>query len=217
MELPAVSSSVTGFHDTTLPGNVCSYTETPLNKGQVNGTIYTAPPPPSVACLTEGTAATQAVAQQANLDATAAYNQMSALPPGPTPGAGQLGGLTLTPGVYTGVAFLITTGGDLTLDGQGDPNAVWVFQIASSLTVGSPGFPRSVILTNGAQAKNVFWRVGSAATINPGGGGTMVGTMISNAGITFSTAGSAIVTTLNGRAIALFASVTVVNTVVNVP
>ena len=81
------------------------------------------------------------------------------------------------------------TGSDLTLDGQGDPNAVWVFQMAAALTVGAPGFPRNIILINGAQAKNVFWYVGSAARIEDRGC-TMVGTIIANAGVTFSTAGN---------------------------
>jgi hypothetical protein len=109
------------------------------------------------------------------------------------------------------------TGADLTLDGQGDMNAVWVFQMASSLLVGDPGTPRNVILINGAQAKNVYWQVGSSATINAAGGGTMVGTIIASAGVTFSTAGNVTITTLNGRALGLNASVTMVNTVINVP
>ena len=215
----AVSTAVTGFHDTTLPGNACTYTETLLNMGVVNGTIYTAPPPPTVACPNEGTAATMAVATQGALDALAAYNALAMLPPGPDPSAaGNLGGLTLAPGVYTAASgsFFIA-GSDLTLDAQGNPNAMWVFQMASSLTVGTPGFPRNVILINGNQTKNVFWQVGSAATINPGGGGTMAGTIIAKAGVVISTPGSLITTTLNGRAIGLNASVTVVNTVVNVP
>jgi hypothetical protein len=85
------------------------------------------------------------------------------------------------------------------------------------LTVGAPGAPRNVILTNGAQAQNVFWQVYSAATINGAGGGTMVGTIIAKAGVTISTAGNLATTTLNGRAIGLNASVTMVNTVINVP
>jgi hypothetical protein len=109
------------------------------------------------------------------------------------------------------------TGSDLTLDAQGDANAIWVFQMATTLIVGAPGFPRSVILVNGAQPKNIFWQVGSAATINGAGGGTMVGTIIAPAGITFSTAGNAAITVLNGRAIGLTASVTMVNTVINIP
>jgi hypothetical protein len=88
------------------------------------------------------------------------------------------------------------------------------------LTVGTPSASESIVLTGGAQAKNVYWQVGSAATINYGGGGTMVGTIISQAGLTISSPGqstSSTVTTLNGRALALGASVTMVNTVINVP
>ena len=184
------------------------------------GHIYTAPPPPTVACPSEGTAATFAIATQAASDALAAYNDLSpaSRPGGTDPGAGQLGGLILAPGTYkaAGGSFMIT-GSDLTLDGQGDANAIWVFQMASTLTVGAAGAPRSVILINGAQAKNVFWQVGSAATINGAGGGTMVGTIIASAGVTFSTAGNAAITTLDGRALGLNASVTMVNTVINVP
>lgn len=215
------STTVTGFHDTTvpyIPPAGCIYTETPLNVGAVNGTIYTAAPPPTITCPNEGTAVTFAIAQKALADAQTAFNTLQGMPAGSDPGAGQLGGLTLAPGVYTSAAgsFLIT-GSDLTLDAKGDANAVWVFQMASTLTVGAPAAPRSVILINGAQAKNVFWQVGSAATINAAGGGTMVGTIIASAGITFSTAGNVAITTLNGRALGLNASVTMVNTVVNVP
>jgi hypothetical protein len=217
----AVSTAVTGFHDTTLPGSPapCSYTETPLNIGVVSGEIFTAAPPPTVMCPNEGTAATFAIAMQAAADALSAYNAMVALPPGANPGA-NLGGLTLAPGVYTapGGSFLLT-GSDLTLDAQGNANAVWVFQMATSLTVGAAGAPRSVTLINGAQAQNVFWQVGSAATINGAGGGTMVGTIIAMSGITFSTAGNNAppFTVLNGRAAVLVGPVTMVNTIINVP
>ena len=210
-----VSTSMTGFHDA---GAGCTYTETASNAGFVNGTIDTAPPPPTGTCPSEGTAATLAIATQAASDAQAAYTDLAVRPGGPDPGAGQLGGLTLAPGTYTAAAASFSlTGSDLTLDGQGDANAIWVFQMASSLTVGAPGLPRSVILINGAIAKNVFWQVGSAATLNGAGGGTMVGTIIAPAGITFSTAGNAVITRLDGRAIGLNASVTMVNTVINVP
>jgi hypothetical protein len=213
----AVSTLVTGFHD---GGTGCTYTETPLKAGMVNGKIYTAPPMPTPACTSEGTSATFAIATQAAADALTAYNNLSPAnrPGGTDPGAGQLGGLVLAPGTYkaAGGTFMIT-GSDLTLDAQNNPNAIWVFQMASSLTVGAAGAPRSIILMNGAQAKNVFWQVGTAATINGAGGGTMVGTIIAAAGVTFSTSGNAAITTLNGRALGLNASVTVVNTVVNVP
>jgi len=213
----AVSTSVTGFHDA---GPGCTYTETPLNVGTVNGLIYTAAPPPTAACPNEGTATTFGIATQARADALAAYNALVAKPGGPDPGAGNLANKTLAPGVYTAAAgsFMIQ-GGDLTLDAQGNANAVWVFQMATSLTVGGPGtaFPSSVILANGAQAKNVFWQVGSAATINAGGGGTMVGTIIAQSGAAISTPGNVTLVTIDGRVLSLGASVTMVNTVINVP
>ncbi len=213
----AVSTLVTGFHDA---GVGCVYTETTLNVGTVNGMIYTSAPPPTVACPSEGTAATAAIAASARNDALIAYNALVAKPAGSDPGAGNLANLVLVPGVYTSLSgsFMIQ-GGDLTLDAQGNANAVWVFQMASSLTVGGPGAaaPQSIILVNGAQAKNVFWQVGTAATINAAGGGTMAGTIISQAGGDISTSGNVNPVTLNGRIISLNASVTMVNTVINVP
>ncbi|HSY77067.1 MAG TPA: Ig-like domain-containing protein [Bacteroidia bacterium] len=206
------STLITGFHDGTT-GDV--YTETPLNKGDVTGRIYTAPPAP-------GTATSFAIATQALLDATKDYNSISpaSKPGGTDPGAGELGGLTLAPGVYKSASgtFKITNG-NLTLDAKGDPNAVWIFQTAAGLTVGiaGPAGARSVILINGASPNNVFWYVGSAAVINGAGGGVMVGTIIASAGVTLSTAGNAVQTVLNGRALSLHASVTMVNTTINVP
>jgi hypothetical protein len=206
----AASTLITGFHD-----GLVIYTETPLNVGNVTGDIFTAPPVP-------GTATSLAVAQKGLLDANAAYLSISpaAKPGGSDPNAGELGGLTLAPGVYKSASgtFKISNG-NLTLDAQGDPNATWIFQTASGLTVGiaGPAGAKSVIMINGGLPKNVFWYVGSAATINSAGGGTMVGTIIANSGVTFSTAGNANQTVLNGRAISLVASVTMVNTTINVP
>ncbi|EGN74279.1 Protein of unknown function (DUF3494) [Idiomarina sp. A28L] len=214
----AASTLVTGF--VSEPG--CEYTITTLNEGKVNGKIYTAPPPPTVACPQDGTAVTEAIAIQARLDAEQAYLSLTPanMPGGQDPGNENLGNLTLAPGIYTAQsgAFSIQ-GGDLTLDAQGNQNAVWVFQMATTLTVGGPGadFPQSVILVNGAQAKNIFWKVGSAATINAAGGGTMKGTIIAQEGVSISTAGNVNIVTLDGRALSLGASVTMVNTVINVP
>lgn len=212
------ATTMTGFHSIN-PG--CIYTETGANVGAVNGTINTAPPPPgsfTIACTTEATAVTFATAQAAALAALAAYNDLAGRP-GALAIAAQLGGTTLAPGIYNTASgsFLLTGASDLTLDAGGNANAVWVFQMAGTLTVGSAGLPRSVILAGGAQPKNVFWQVGSSATINGTGGGTMVGTIISQAATTFSTAANPCCTTLNGRALALTASVTMVNTVINVP
>ena len=200
----AACTLITGLHDAA---NV--YTETPLNIGAVNGSIYCAPPAP-------GTTTTFAIATQARADAQTAYNTLAALPPGSDPGAGQLGGLVLPAAVYTaaGGTFAITTG-DLTLDAQGDANAVWVFQSAAALTVGLSATPRRVLLINGAQARNVFWQVGSAARIEDRS--SMVGTIIAPAGVTISTAGQTAQTTLIGRAIGLTASVTLVNTTIVAP
>jgi hypothetical protein len=207
------TSSITGFHDSS--GDI--YTEVPgVNVGNVTGKIFTC------------TNATNAVFSQTSCDtatkalasAQTAYDALVAQPAGPNPGAGNLANLTLAPGVFTAAAgsFKIE-GGNLTLDAKGDPNAVWIFQMATTLTVGGPGAaaPQSIILAGGAQAKNVYWQVGSAATINAGGGGTMVGTIISKAGVTFSTAANTALTTLNGRALSLGASVTMVNTAITVP
>jgi len=231
----AASSLITGFHDTSvLVGGVyeCTYTETTLNQGQVNGLIDTAAgsSQPTVACPNEGTAVTFNIATLAESEGITAYTTLANLPGGIDVstlggGAGELGNRTLAPGIYKSApgSYSILTG-DLTLDAQGDPNAYWVFQMATSLTVGDPTGPqtRSVILANGAKASNVFWAVGGlpGAVINYGGGGTMVGTIISQPGITVSSPGqstSATVTTINGRVIALYASVTIVNTVINVP
>jgi hypothetical protein len=208
----AASTLITGFHDGTT-GDV--YTETPLNVGNVTGRIYTAPPAP-------GNATSFAIATKALLDATTAYISLSPAnqPGGIDPGAGELGGLTLAPGIYKAASgtFKITNG-NLTLDAQGDPNAEWVFQTAAGLTVGTagPAGARSIIMINGALPKNVYWYVGSTATINGAGGGIMVGNILANSGVTFSTAGNVVQTVLNGRAISLISSVTMVNTTVNVP
>jgi hypothetical protein len=206
----AASTLITGFHDATA-----IYTETPLNVGNVTGAIFTAPPMP-------GTATSFAIATQALADANAAYLSISpaSMPGGIDPGAGELGGLTLAPGIYKSDSGTFNiSNGNLTLDAQGDPNAVWIFQTAAGLTVGiaGPTGAKSVVLINGALPKNVFWYVGSTAIINGAGGGTMVGTIIANSGVTLSTAGNAVQTVLNGRALSLISSVTMVNTTINVP
>lgn len=206
----AASTLITGFHDATA-----IYTETPLNIGNVTGAILTAPPMP-------GTASSFAIATQALVDANAAYLSISptSMPGGIDPGAGELGGLTLAPGIYKSNSGTFSiSNGNLTLDAQGDPNAVWIFQTASGLTVGiaGPTGAKSVVLLNGALPKNVFWYVGSTAIINGAGGGIMVGTILASSGVTFSTAGNAVQTVLNGRALSLVASVTMVNTTINVP
>jgi hypothetical protein len=215
------STLITGFYDESVPAVAgvypCSYTLTPLNTGLVNGAIDTAAPPPTVGCPNEGTATTMSIATEALLEAQTAYTTLQSLPPGTILSTNELGNRTLAPGTYTSASFYDITAGPLTLDAQGDPNATWVFQMGTYLTVGTPSATESIVLIGGAQAKNVFWQVGSAATINGAGGGTMVGTILSQAGISVSTAGNAAITTIDGRLASLTGSVTVVNTVVNVP
>jgi hypothetical protein len=171
------------------------------------------------------------VASQAAAEALAAYNtlQCSCNPAAGTTPTGvigaslpsELGGLTLAPGTYTNATTVGITSGDLTLDAGGDTSATWIFQIGTTLTVGEALSPRSVTLINGANPANVYWLVGSAATINYGGGGTMAGTIISTAATTLSSPAqnttTSATTILDGRALALFASTTMVNTVINVP
>src|SRR5580704_8575314 len=105
-----------------------------------------------------------------------------------------LAGQVLTPGLYTSAStsFQIT-GGNLTLDAQGDANAVWIFQMpASTHTLTAPTC--NVILINGAQFSNVFWQVGSSATI--GAGCVLEGNILADTSITL-VAGA----TLHGRAL----------------
>lgn len=200
----AACTLFTGFHDAN---NV--YTETTLNIGEVTGDIYCAPPAP-------GSTLKLALATQAAADATTTYNALAAKTPSTTLDSGELGTRTLFAGTYKPAAStLLLSSGDLTLDAVGDANAMWVFQVPSSLTIGLIATPRRVVLINGAQAKNVFWQVGSATRIE--NGSTMVGTIISSAGVTISTAGQTVQTTLVGRAISLNASVTMVNTTIVAP
>jgi hypothetical protein len=138
---PGVRSSVTGFPPATI----------------VNGAIYAsddiAPP------------GTPAMLLQAKTDLTNAYLMAeAAVSPAPVTVSGDQGGLTLAPGIYKSTSTLSIANGNLTLDAQGDVNAVWIFQIASGFTtVGGAG--GSVILIGGAQAKNVYWQTGSSAIL----------------------------------------------------
>ena len=137
-------------------------------------------------------------AAQAQLDLTVAYNDAAGRSVAPITVAGNLGGQTLAPGLYTSATSLEISSGDLTLDASSDPNAVWIFQMGSTLvtTVG-----RQVVLSGGAQAANVFWQVGSSATI--GGSSVFKGTIMANQSITMNTSA-----TLDGRALARNAAVT---------
>lgn len=104
-----------------------------------------------------------AVAAQAQLDLTSAYNTLAGLACPPANAiVADLGGTTLAAGVYCSAIGIGVTG-TLTLNGGGNPNAVFVFQAGSALTTAG-----NVVLINQAQAKNVYWQVGSSATIGTG-------------------------------------------------
>jgi hypothetical protein len=135
-----------------------------------------------------------AAAAAALASLTSAYNTAAGLV-GPTIVAENLATQVLLPGLYEASAhsFEITSG-NLTLNANGDPNAVWVFQMpASTLTLTTPTC--NVILENGAQASNVFWQVGSSATI--GASCTLQGSVLADTSITLDTSA-----TVNGRALA---------------
>jgi hypothetical protein len=134
-------------------------------------------------------------------DLTTAYNDAAGRTPTPSgsflnPGAGNIGGLNLVPGLYKFTGTASITGSDLTLTGGSDD--VWIFQIAADLEVGSTVH---VILAGGAQARNIFWQVGTSATI--GTFAVFKGTIIADQAITMNTSSS-----MDGRALAYTAGVT---------
>ncbi|WP_371785811.1 ice-binding family protein [Streptosporangium subroseum] len=115
-------------------------------------------PPGSVSGATH---AANAVAAQAQADLTTAYTNADTQAPATTVPT-QLGGTTLGPGIYKSTAGTFQITGNLTLDAQGDPNAVFIFQTVSSLSTGTAS---TVTLAGGAQECNVFWKVGSSAAL----------------------------------------------------
>jgi hypothetical protein len=136
-------------------------------------------------------------AQAAQGALTAAYNDAAGRAAGSSV-AGDLGGMTLAPGVYKSTSTLQITSADVTLDAGGNPNAVFIFQIASSFTV---AVGRQVILSGGAQAGNITWQVGSSATL--GTNCNVSGNVIALTTVSLGTGA-----TLHGRALARNASVT---------
>lgn len=133
------------------------------------------------------------IATQSKLDLTAAYNDAA----GRTATdivtlSGNLGGLTLTPGLYKSTSSLAISSGDLTFDARGDANAVFIIQMASTLTTTSG---RKIFLIGSASASNIFWQVGSSATF--GTTSEFKGTVMAMESITFNTGA-----TLDGKALA---------------
>ncbi|MDN3354282.1 ice-binding family protein [Actinomadura sp. DC4] len=177
-------STVTNTGPTTVTGDLGLSPGTSVTgfpPGQVNGTEHIA----------------DAAASQAKNDLTTAYDNAAARPATETVPV-ELGGTTKTPGVYDSPAGTFGITGTLTLDAQGDPNAVFIFKAASTLITASAS---SVNLVNGAQACNVFWSVGSSATL--GTDSTLRGNIMAQASITVTTG-----VIVDGRVLARSAAVT---------
>jgi hypothetical protein len=151
-------------------------------------------------------AVNDAATVQAQTDLGLAYIDAAARPS--TTVDVELGGTTRTPGVYSAGTLSITTGAGapLILDGQGDPNAVFIFKASSTLTTTGTG---SVSLTNGASWYNVFWVVGSSATI---GGGSLEGTILAQTSISLGTG-----TPVHGRLLARDGAVTLLGNTISRP
>ncbi len=150
-----------------------------------------------------------AVAQTAQGDLTTAYNNAAGAAGGAVLPA-DIGGQTLAAGVYRTTTAQPSLGitGNLTLDGGGNANAIWIFQIQSTLTTAAGN--SHIILINGANSHNVFWQVGSSATL--GTNTIFQGTIMALASITGTTGA-----VLNGRALARTGAVTLDSNPINVP
>jgi hypothetical protein len=154
--------------------------------------------PPGLVLPPGTTDTTNAAAQQAQSDLTAAYGNAAGRPLDATTTA-DLANLNLQGGVYAGPSKgALSLTGPLVLDGAGDPSSVFIFQTDSTLITGSGS---SVSLINGAQACNVFWQVGSSATL--GTSSVFVGNILALTSITVTTD-----VTVEGRALARNGAVT---------
>ncbi|HEY1479650.1 MAG TPA: ice-binding family protein, partial [Gaiellales bacterium] len=176
-------SGITNTGPTTVSGDIGTFPTTTI---------------PGLASMTVLGAnhAGDAVTQQAKADLVPAYNVAAAEGPAGAIAA-DLGGRTLTPGVYSAPSALGLTG-TVTLDAGGDPNALFVFKVGSAFTSASGS---SVALINGAQACNVYWQIGSSATL--GTGSSFRGTILALTSITVTTG-----VTVDGRLLARNGAVT---------
>jgi hypothetical protein len=185
------AATVTNTGPTTIKGDLGLSPGTSVTgfpPGQVNGTVYTA----------------DSVALQAQNDLTTAYTDAAGQPVTATIPT-ELGGTTETSGVYNSAAGTFGITGTLTLNAQGNPKAVFIFKAASTLITASAS---TVKLENGAKAANVFWVVGSSATL--GTYSTFKGNIMALASITVTTG-----VNIQGRALARTAAVTLDTDTIN--
>jgi len=200
--LASVSPLKTAANFAILADTAITNTGTSIVNGSVGiypGTSITGFPPGIIVGATHND---DAVAQQAQIDAQAAFTSLQTLGLAGSTISSALDGQTLVPGAYkfsSGAATLAASGaGTLTLNGAGQ----YVIYTASTLTTGAGGIP-TITLENGALAQNVFFVVGSSATINSGFAGVFQGNIIANVSIT-NTLGGAV----NGSMVALTGAVT---------
>ena len=172
---------ITGDLGTSPTASVTGFITVDGGPGTVSGTIHQA----------DATAAT------AKTDLTAAYNDAAGRTTGAVSVSGDLTGLTLTPGLYKSTSSLLITGA-VTLNALGNQNAVFIIQMASTLTTGSGS---QVILAGGAKASNIIWQVGSSATL--GTNTKFKGTIMAATSITLNTGAR-----IDGRALAQSGAVT---------
>jgi hypothetical protein len=180
-----------------------------LTQAQVNGTIYAVD-----AAGPFGSVIAPALLTAAKGDLTTAFNDAAGRMPAPVgpflnpelvPGSGNFGGMILVPGLYKFTGTAAASGADVTL--VGGPDDVWIFQITADLQVGASVH---VILAGGAQARNVFWQVGTSAVI--GSFAVFKGTILASQSITITTTSA-----MDGRALAFTAGVTFNGDVGEVP
>jgi hypothetical protein len=189
-------STITNTGPTVITGSDLGLSPGSAVTGFPPGTLT----PPAVMHVTDP------IAAQAEVDLTTAYIYTAGLPGGAVL-PGDMSGLTFTPGLYKTSSTVQLSAGNVTLDAQGNANAVFIFQIGSTLTtLGST----HVVLAGGAQPQNIFWQVGSSATL--GTNSIFQGTIMSFQSITLDTGA-----TLLGRALARNGAVTMDSNTVTGP
>ncbi len=183
---PAAGSLITGFGAT-----------------EVSGTMYTVDATGPAGAVTNAVMLTAAKG-----DLTIAYNDAAGRTATDIVAlAGNIGGLTLTPGLYKSTGSLEISSGQLTFDALGNSDAVFIIQIASTLTMTSG---RQIILSGGAKAANIFWQVGTSATL--GTSAVFKGTIMADQSVSVNTGAS-----IEGRLMARIAAVTIEGSVVVTP